>query len=86
MGAGQVGGADSQCRVRRRERHGGLPGEIAPADEKSRYLRIQAPLHEGNDDMDDASKTNVKVLKLPAKDLVATHSDAKGEVVERLTR
>ena len=54
------------------------------ADKKSRYLRIQAPLHEGNDDMDDASKTNIKVLKLLAKDLLATHSDAIDEMVERL--
>jgi patatin-like phospholipase/acyl hydrolase len=54
------------------------------AGKKSRYLRIQAPLHEGNDDMDDASRTNIKVLKLLAKDLIATHSDAIDEMVERL--
>jgi patatin-like phospholipase/acyl hydrolase len=55
------------------------------AGKQSRYLRIQAPLHEGNDDMDDASRTNIKVLKLLAKDLIATHSDAIDEMVERLT-
>jgi len=54
------------------------------ADEESRYLRIQAPLHEGNDDMDDASRTNIKVLKLLAKELIATHSDAIDAMVERL--
>ena len=56
------------------------------ADAPNSYLRIQAPLHEGNDDMDDASRTNIKVLKLLAKDLLATHSDAIDEMVERLTR
>jgi patatin-like phospholipase/acyl hydrolase len=54
------------------------------AKKKNSYLRIQAPLHEGNDDMDDASRTNIKVLKLLAKDLIATHSDAIDEVVEKL--
>jgi hypothetical protein len=55
------------------------------AAKNSVYVRIQAPLHEGNDDMDDASRTNLKVLKLLAKDLIARHSDAIDEMVERLT-
>jgi patatin-like phospholipase/acyl hydrolase len=55
------------------------------AGKKSHYLRIQAPLHEGNDDMDDASRTNLKVLKLLAKDLIATHSDEIDDMVERLS-
>ncbi|MGE0159504.1 MAG: CBASS cGAMP-activated phospholipase [Gemmatimonadales bacterium] len=59
---------------------------LGTATKKSRYLRIQAPLHEGNDDMDDASRTNIKVLKLLAKELIATHSDAIDDMVARLTR
>ncbi len=55
------------------------------SEKANSYLRIQAPLHEGNDDMDDASRTNLKVLKLIAKDLIATHSDALDEMTERLT-
>ena len=54
------------------------------AKTKSSYLRIQVPLHEGNDDMDDASRTNIKVLKLLAKDMIATHADALDEIVKRL--
>jgi patatin-like phospholipase/acyl hydrolase len=57
-----------------------------PSAKPNSYLRIQVPLHEGNDDMDDASRTNLKVLKLLAKDLIATHSDAIDAMVERLTR
>jgi patatin-like phospholipase/acyl hydrolase len=59
---------------------------IALTAKKSRYLRIQAPLHEGNDDMDDASRTNIKVLKLLAKDLILTYSDEIDELIERLLR
>ena len=57
---------------------------LALAAKRNTYLRIQAPLHEGNDDMDDASRTNIKVLKLLAKDLIATHSDAIDEMVGKL--
>ena len=50
------------------------------------YLRVQAPLHEGNDDMDDASRTNLKVLKLVAKDLLSEHGDELDDLAERLLR
>jgi uncharacterized protein len=39
-------------------------------DELARYYRFQVILTEGNDDMDDASKTNLRVLKLLAMNLV----------------
>jgi patatin-like phospholipase/acyl hydrolase len=56
------------------------------SDEPNSYLRIQAPLHEGNDDMDDASRTNLKVLKLVAKDLLSEHGDELDALAERLVR
>lgn len=36
----------------------------------SQYHRYQVVLTEGNDDMDDASRTNIRVLKLLAENLV----------------
>ena len=39
------------------------------------YLRLQTELHEGNDDMDDAGATNIRVLKLLAKKIARRHSD-----------
>jgi len=57
--------------------------ELSSAKPNS-YLRVQAPLHEGNDDMDDASRTNLKVLKLIAKDLIARHGKELDAIVERL--
>ena len=35
-----------------------------------RYFRFQTKLTEGNDDMDDAGRTNIRVLKLLAEDLI----------------
>lgn len=42
---------------------------------RKRYYRFQATLSEGNDDMDDASRTNVRVLKLLAEALVRDRSE-----------
>ena len=56
------------------------------SEEPNSYLRIQAPLHEGNDDMDYASRTNLKVLKLLAKDLMSEHGDELDDFAERLVR
>ena len=43
---------------------------IGQAAVGQRYLRIQIALYEGNDDMDDAGATNMKILKLLTRDLV----------------
>lgn len=37
---------------------------------RRRYYRFQVRLDEGNDDMDDASRTNIRMLKLLAEDLI----------------
>jgi uncharacterized protein len=39
-------------------------------DGQRHYYRFQAPLIEGNDDMDDASRTNMRVLQLVAEGLI----------------
>ena len=59
-------------------------GAILDATQTSEYLRLQTVLHEGNDDMDDASATNVKVLKLLAKGLIDKHSKEIDEVLSWL--
>jgi hypothetical protein len=51
---------------------------------KGSYLRIQTPLHEGNDDMDDAGATNLRVLKLVAKQLIAQYDEEIDEMLEKL--
>jgi len=40
------------------------------ADGRRQYYRFQTPLIEGNDDMDDASRTNMRVLQLVAEHLI----------------
>lgn len=45
-------------------------------DGRQRYYRFQAPLIEGNDDMDDASRTNMRVLQLVAEDLIRANEGA----------
>lgn len=58
---------------------------LTPVDEQCRFLRIQPQLHEGNDDMDDASEANVRILKLIARDLIHRYSDDLDEWVRMLT-
>jgi uncharacterized protein len=41
-----------------------------PQDRVARYLRLQVRLDEGSDDMDDASKGNIHILRLLAEELV----------------
>jgi patatin-like phospholipase/acyl hydrolase len=52
---------------------------------KGSYLRIQAPLHEGNDDMDDAGPTNIRVLKLLGKQLISQYDQDIDDMLERLS-
>lgn len=50
------------------------------------YLRIQTTLHEGNDDMDDAGTTNLRVLRLLAESTISRYSDDLDAMIERLGR
>tara|TARA_Y100000994_G_C15643095_1_gene422101 strand:- start:638 stop:1246 length:609 start_codon:yes stop_codon:yes gene_type:complete len=40
------------------------------------YLRVQTPLHFASDDMDDASRANIRNLKQTAKELIEREEDA----------
>lgn len=51
---------------------------------ESSYLRMQTQLHEGNDDMDDAGSTNLRVLKLLAKELIRQHDEELDAMAARL--
>ena len=44
---------------------------LPPArDGTKRYYRFQTRLDEGNDDLDDAGRTNIRVLKLLAEEII----------------
>ena len=45
--------------------------QLLPA---TRYFRFQTRLNEGNDDLDDASRTNIRALKLQAEDIIRKKS------------
>jgi len=49
-----------------------------------RYLRLQVTLNEGNDDMDDASATNLRVLQLLAKSLINNNSAAIDSILAQV--
>ncbi len=53
-------------------------------DGTRRYWRFQRKLDEGNDDMDDAGRTNVRVLKLLAESIVREDDDALSDLCARL--
>jgi patatin-like phospholipase/acyl hydrolase len=53
-------------------------------DGKRRYYRFQTPLHEGNDDMDDAGKTNLRVLQLLGEDMIDANMDALTQLCDDL--
>jgi patatin-like phospholipase/acyl hydrolase len=48
------------------------------------YYRFQVELDRGNDDMDDASRTNLDALRQKADDLVRMESDALGNLCVQL--
>src|SRR3990170_8988065 len=50
------------------------------------YYRFQARLDVGNDDMDDASNTNVRVLKLLAEDMLQANRATMRQLSEQLLR
>lgn len=57
---------------------------LQPKEGKRRYWRFQRRLDEGNDDLDDASRTNVRVLKLLAESIVRDNSGELDNLCARL--
>jgi predicted acylesterase/phospholipase RssA len=59
--------------------------ELLPEAENGRqYYRFQARLDVGNDDMDDASNTNIRVLKLLAEDMLQANRMVLRSLSDRL--
>jgi predicted acylesterase/phospholipase RssA len=60
--------------------------EILPdgEDGQRQYYRFQARLDVGNDDMDDASNTNIRVLKLLAEDMLQANRTVLRSLSDRL--
>jgi predicted acylesterase/phospholipase RssA len=56
------------------------------SDGLRQYYRFQARLDVGNDDMDDASSTNIRVLKLLAEDMLQANRTTLRQLSERLLR
>jgi len=54
-------------------------------DEPRSYYRFQATLTEGSDDIDDATRTNIRVLKMITQDLISTNTNAIDELCSQLT-
>jgi hypothetical protein len=55
-------------------------------DGARQYYRFQARLDVGNDDMDDASNTNIRVLKLLAEDMLQANRATLRHLSEQLVR
>jgi predicted acylesterase/phospholipase RssA len=59
--------------------------QLLPETEDGRqYYRFQARLDVGNDDMDDASNTNIRVLKLLAEDMLQANRAVLRSLADRL--
>jgi hypothetical protein len=58
---------------------------LLPGRAPRRYYRLQTALIVGNDDMDDASNTNLRALKGLAEELIQDNSLLLDELVEQLT-
>ena len=60
--------------------------ELLPEREGNcRYYRLQVRLDEGSDDLDDAGRTNIRVLKLLADDLIREKSNTLDEICRQVT-
>ncbi|RMG52504.1 MAG: patatin [Acidobacteria bacterium] len=60
---------------------------LPPAsDGTKRYYWFQPRLDEGNDDLDDASRTNIRVLKLLAEAIVREHTDDLENLCQQLAQ
>jgi uncharacterized protein len=53
-------------------------------DENRRYYRFQTRLTGGSDTLDDASRTNIRALKMVAQDMVRAHTELLDELCEQL--
>ncbi len=51
---------------------------------KKNYFRFQAELKEGNDDMDDSSNTNLRVLQLVAEEIIHKNKQEIEKMVEKI--
>ncbi|MEJ2637817.1 MAG: patatin-like phospholipase family protein [Calditrichia bacterium] len=58
---------------------------LAPKRNQPRYYRFQVRLSEGNDDMDDAGPTNLRVLKLLAEEMIHQRAKEIKMLVRQLT-
>lgn len=60
--------------------------KILPPDDRGRrhYYRLQVRLDVGNDEMDDTSAANFRVLRLLTDDLIRNHDQDLAELAERL--
>lgn len=58
--------------------------QLRPGRTPRRYYRLQTALVVGNDDMDDASMTNLRTLKGLAEELMQEHTLLLDELVEQL--
>jgi patatin-like phospholipase/acyl hydrolase len=54
-------------------------------DDRKRYYRFEIALEIGNDNMDDASQTNLFALKALAKRVIGQHNDDLSQLCEQLT-
>jgi hypothetical protein len=54
-------------------------------DPHEHYYRFQTTLNAGNYDMDDASRTNIRVLKLLAEEIIRDHGKDLAALCEQLT-
>jgi patatin-like phospholipase/acyl hydrolase len=57
---------------------------LPPKNGAGRYYRFQVRLDEGNDDMDDASQTNLRVLRLLGEAVIRDNGAALGELCAQL--
>jgi uncharacterized protein len=54
-------------------------------DPHDHYYRFQTTLNAGNDDMDDATRTNIRVLKLLAEEIIRDHGKELSALCTQLT-
>jgi patatin-like phospholipase/acyl hydrolase len=58
---------------------------LRPESDNRRYYRFQTRLIGGSDTLDDASRTNIRALKMVAQDMVRAHDELLDELCEQLT-
>lgn len=59
---------------------------LPPKNGTQRYYRFQTRLDEGNDDMDDASRTNLRVLKLLAEAIIRANTHVLDILCDQLLK